>query len=67
MLLLTGAPVHAGASTSGFDVSGLDRIVASLGTVEAAEVLTAHRERVDRRKQARALAAAADTAHSTTA
>lgn len=45
--LLRRAPVHAGASTSGFDVYDLDRIVASLGTPEAAEVFTAYRDRRD--------------------
>jgi hypothetical protein len=45
MRLLTGAGVYAGASSSRFGVSELERIVASLGTVEAAEVLDMFRQR----------------------
>lgn len=40
-------------TSSSWSVLGLERIVASLGTVEAAEVLTAFWEKEDRRKWAR--------------
>lgn len=48
--LLAYASPHAGGSTSRFSNSGLERIVASLGTEEAAEVFTAYRERGDHTK-----------------
>jgi hypothetical protein len=40
-------------SVSSWDGMGVERIVASLGTLEAAEVLGAYRERRDRRAWAR--------------
>ena len=48
--LLRRAPVHAGARTSGYDVRSLDVVVSSLGTLEAAEVFTAWRDRRESRR-----------------
>lgn len=48
--LLRGAGVHAGATTDRWSVTSLDSIVSTLGTEEAAEVFTAHRERRAQRR-----------------